>query len=71
MKQLSSKLGSILELLGDGKYHGVEELQEEIELSAEQTREILTFLTEYGFAEMNQRNEKARIRKDAKKLLSI
>jgi DNA-binding IclR family transcriptional regulator len=70
VKCLSSKLESILELFADGRYHGVEELIEESALSEEQAREILAFLIEYGFAEMNEKKEKARISRDAKGLFS-
>ena len=67
MKQLSSKLQNILELLGDGRCHGLDELQEETGLSQKQIRTVVEFLTEYGFAEMS-RDEKMKISMAAKKL---
>jgi DNA-binding IclR family transcriptional regulator len=57
-------------LFADGRYHRVEEFMEKTELNEEHTREILAFLIEYGFAEMNEGNEKARISENAKKLFS-
>jgi len=70
VKPLSSKLQGILELLGDGRFHELNELQKETELSEKQTREIVAFLTEYGFVETNNGNEKVRISKAARKLLT-
>ena len=70
MKPLSSKLQGILELLGDGRFHGLNDLQKETELSEKQTREIVAFLTEYGFVETKNGNEKVRISKAARKLLA-
>ena len=65
---MSSKFESILELLGDGRFHALDELQEEIELNENQTRAIVVFLAEYGFAEMKKGNDKVRISKAARKL---
>jgi hypothetical protein len=67
---LSSKLQDILELLGDGKFHGLDELQVRTRLSEKQAREVVAFLTEYGFAEMNRQKTKIRVSKDAKRLLT-
>ena len=70
VKQLPSKLQNILELLDDGRLHGLDELQEKTELSEKQTRELVAFLTEYGFAEINHGNKNVRISQAAKKLLA-
>ena len=68
MKKLASKFEGILELLDDGRFHALDELQEGTELSENQTKTIVAFLAEYGFAEMNKGNDKVRISKAAKKL---
>jgi len=52
VKRVATKLQGILELLGDGRFHGLDELQEETELSENETRAIVSFLAEYGFAEI-------------------
>ena len=70
MKKLPSKFEGILELLDDGRFHELAELQEETQLNKNQTRTIVEFLAEYGFAEMNKGNNKVRISKAAKKLLA-
>jgi len=62
-------LQNILELLSDGEFHGLEELQMKTELNEKQTRTIVEFLTEYGFAEMHHENEKVRINKSTRNLL--
>jgi DNA-binding IclR family transcriptional regulator len=70
VKKLPSKFEGILELLDDGRFHALDELQEETQLNENKTRAIVAFLTEYGFAETNKRNDKVRISKAAKKLLA-
>ena len=66
---MSAKLQNILELLSDGEFHELEELQMKTELNEKQTRTIVEFLTEYGFAEMHHENEKVRINKSTRNLL--
>lgn len=68
MKRLSAKIENILELLGDGNYHELNELQDKTGLTQKQTRVVAEFLTEYGFVEMSQ-DEKMKISRNAKKLL--
>ena len=46
------------------------ELQIGAQLSENQTREIVAFLAEYGFVEMDQGNEKVRISNTAKELFA-
>ena len=59
-----------MELLSDGKFHGLEDLQMETELNVKQTKAAVEFLTEYGFMETNNGNKKVKISKAAKKLFA-
>jgi DNA-binding IclR family transcriptional regulator len=61
MNGLVSKVTTMLEVLSDGKWHGVEELQQLTELSENQIQEIAAFLYEYDFVKMDAENKKVRI----------
>ena len=66
---MSARLRSLLDILCDGKCHSLEELQTRAHLSQSQTRAAVTFLTEYGFAEMTDHNGKVRLTESAKELM--
>jgi len=67
---LSAKLQEILELLSDGKSHGLEDLQNKTKLNIKQTEAAVEFLTEYGFMETENGNRKVRISKAAERLFA-
>lgn len=64
-----SKIAMILEILSDGKWHGIEELQQRLELNEHEVQEIATFLSKYDFAKSDDENRKVRIKKDFQKFL--
>ncbi len=70
MKKLPSKLQGILEFLGDGKFHELDELQEGTGLSEKQAKEVLAFLAEYGFVLLNRDQSKVRVTQGTKRLLA-
>ena len=41
----------VLEVLGDGKWHGIEDTREQMDFNFEEMGEIVDFLGKYGFAE--------------------
>ena len=61
-------LEDFLDSLCDGLFHDLDELQEKTELSQKQAIAFVHFLTEFGFAEINDENKKVRISKAAKML---
>jgi DNA-binding IclR family transcriptional regulator len=67
---MASKITDILEILSDGKWHGMEELQQKMQLSEHQTREITAFLNQYNFVRMNRTNKKIRIDKNVREFLT-
>lgn len=67
---MTSKISMILEVLGDGKWHGVEEMRQQVDLTPEEMTEIAEFLGKYGFAEMGDGNNKLRINRAFKKILA-
>lgn len=56
-----SKVTTMLEVLSDGEWHGMEELQQLTELNENQVREIAAFLFEYDFVKMDAENRKVRL----------
>ena len=64
-----SKITLILEILGDGKWHQIDKLQREANLTEHQTEEVIAFLNQYGFLKIDHINEKARITKSVKEFL--
>ena len=65
-----SKITMILELLSDGKWHGTEELLLRLEINEQKIQEITTFLNEYGFVKIDEKNRKVKLGKDYQRLLA-
>jgi len=66
---LVSKITMILEMLGDGKWHGIEELQQRLELNERKVQEITTFLNNYDFVKIDKEHGKVKINRNFQKLL--
>jgi DNA-binding IclR family transcriptional regulator len=60
----------ILEILGDGKWHGIEELQQRLELNERKVQEITAFLNKYDFVKINKEHGKVKINRNFQKLLA-
>jgi DNA-binding IclR family transcriptional regulator len=52
-----SKISEVLEMLGDGQWHKLEEIQEKIELNEMQMQQITDFLRAYNFIETDRENK--------------
>ena len=63
-----SKLAMVLDILSDGKWHGIDELQQRLELDEREVRVIAAFLSKYDFAKSDEENRKVRINRDFQKL---
>lgn len=48
------KIAEVLEMLEDGKWHTLKEMQEKIKLSENKVQQIVEFLKEYGFVLMDE-----------------
>jgi len=59
----------ILELLSDGKWHGVEEMLLNTGLSELEILEVTDFLGKYGFVKVDEKNRKLRVNRDFQRLL--
>jgi hypothetical protein len=59
-----------LEILGDGKWHRIEELLLSLKLSEDKFRELASFLNAYSFVKVDEKNGRVKINNDFKKLLT-
>ncbi|MGQ9552349.1 MAG: hypothetical protein ACUVUE_07980 [Candidatus Bathycorpusculaceae bacterium] len=64
-----SKITEILEMLGDGRWHGLEEIQQKTQLNEIQMQQITDFLRAYSFIETDQENKKVKINEEARRLV--
>ena len=65
-----SKIMMVLEILGDGKWHGIEELLLSLKLSEDKFRELTSFLNAYSFVKVDETHGRVKISRDFKKLLT-
>ena len=65
-----SKITMILEMLGDGKWHEIEELQLRLGLNEHIVQEITTFLNKYDFVKIDKEHGKVKINRNFQKLLA-
>lgn len=65
-----SKITMALEILGDGKWHRIEELLLSLQLSEDKFRELSSFLNAYSFVKVDEKKRKVKINNDFKKLLT-
>jgi predicted transcriptional regulator len=66
----SSKIAEILELLGNGKWRMLEEIQQKTKVDREQIQQIIEFLKEYDFVVLDETEKKIRLNKLAQKFLT-
>ncbi len=57
----TSKIAKVLELLSDGHWHLLDEVQQKTELDKNQTRQVLVFLKKYGFINVDERKERIKL----------
>ncbi len=65
-----SKITMVLEILGDGRWHRIEELLLSLQLSEDKFRELSSFLNAYSFVKVDEKKRKVKINNDFKKLLT-
>jgi hypothetical protein len=65
-----SKITTILDALGDGRWHGAETLLLRFELSEHKFWEIMAFLNKYGFVKVDEENRRVKINRDFQKLVA-
>jgi dissimilatory sulfite reductase (desulfoviridin) alpha/beta subunit len=64
------KIAEILEILGDGQWHMLEEIQQKMRLNNSQIQQIVAFLKEYDFVTIDDVKKEMKLEKAVRKLLS-
>lgn len=59
----------VLEILNDGKWHKLDEIQKEKGLSKGQVRRIIEFLKQYEFVKLDKMMKKVRIEDSAREFM--
>jgi DNA-binding IclR family transcriptional regulator len=67
---MASKIVNALEILKDGKWHTLAEIQEKLGISEEQIKRTTEFLTEYEFIISDEEKKRIKLNRDAKKFLA-
>ena len=65
-----SKITMILEILGDGKWHEIEELQLRLGLNEHKVQGITAFLNKYDFVKIDREHGIVKINRNFQKLLA-
>ena len=65
-----SKIAQILEILGDGEWHSLLELQDEVGVTNGRLLEVLGFLSQYEFLKVDYINERAIIAKKVQEFMA-
>ena len=66
---LSSEIAVLLEILGDGKWHGLTELQQQAGLAEYKVHGITEFLCRFDFAVVDEANKKVKVKRDFQEFL--
>ena len=67
---LGSEFALLLEIVGDGKWHELTNLQQKARLTEQTVQSITVFLSNFGFVEIDETKSKLKIRKDFQELLA-
>ena len=65
-----SKITMVLEILCDGKWHGIDELLSSLKLSEDKFRELISFLIAHSFVKLDEKQGRVKISGEFKKLLT-
>ena len=65
------KIAMILELLGDGRWHGIEESLLRLGLSEREFLEVAAFLGKYDFVKVDEKNRRVKINRDFQRLAPV
>jgi DNA-binding IclR family transcriptional regulator len=63
------RIAEILEILGDGEWHSIGEVQKEMRLNENQVKRITEFLSEYEFIAVDNSKSKMRIKEAVRSFL--
>jgi hypothetical protein len=63
-----SEIALVLDLLSDGKWHGMEELMQVLGLNEDKFEVIAAFLNKYDFVKVDEKNRRIKINGDFRSL---
>lgn len=69
-ERITSKIATILELLNDGKWHLIEEIQQKAMMDKDQIHRIIEFLEKYGFVLRDETKNKLKLERMVQKFLT-
>jgi DNA-binding IclR family transcriptional regulator len=65
-----SKIAQVLEVLEDGRWHALSEIQEKTGLSESQIQQTVAFLKEYGFIVVNEAGREIKLEEIVREFLA-
>lgn len=66
----TTKLATILDILSDGKWHTIAEIERESKMKKEELKRIADFLEDYNFIVADENKRKIKLQEIAQKLLT-
>jgi len=66
----TSKIAKILEMLNDGQWYTIKELQQGMQLNENQLQQIIAFLKEYSFIVIDEMKKRIKLEENARKFLT-
>jgi predicted transcriptional regulator len=63
-------MAEVLEILDDGHWHLISELQTETSLNANQSKKIIEFLQAYEFVTFDQKKSRVKLKESVRKFLT-
>ena len=66
---MGSEVAVVLEILGDGEWHGLAELQRQAGLAEYKVHGIAEFLCRFDFAVVDEANNRVKVKRDFKEFL--
>jgi DNA-binding IclR family transcriptional regulator len=66
----TSEISKILEMLSDGQWHLLEEIQQKTELDKDKTRQVTVFLKKYSFIVLDEAKKRIRLEETVRNFLT-
>jgi DNA-binding IclR family transcriptional regulator len=66
----TSKITRFLEMLGDGRWHLLEEIQRKSKIDKNQIRKIVRFLREYDFIIVDEKSQRIKLEETVQRFLA-
>jgi hypothetical protein len=64
------RIAEVLEILNDGQWHSIDEIQSKVKLDESQSKKITDFLSEYNFVTIDSDKNKVKLRENVRKFLA-